>query len=323
MHIIVAVFGDPVWTLPVEEVERLRAMFPAHTFTDARSVEALAAAMPGADVAFSGRIDADLLALAPRLCWVQSPAAGVGRLLSPLMRASEVILTNARGIHADPIAEHVLGVTLALARHLHEAVRCQIESRWAKLSMSSFVTLRGRRMGIVGFGAIGSAVAARAAALGMRVSALRRTAAPVGVPGVDRAYGPAGLDDLVAESDVVVVAAPLTAATHGLIGRRELRLMKPGAFLVNIARGKLVREAELADELARGTIAAAALDVFEHEPLDPASPLWRLPNVIITPHTSGFFPEYWRLAVDVFADNLRRFEAGAPLVNVVDKAAGY
>jgi len=323
MHIIVAVFGDPIWTLPVEEVERLRAMFPAHTFTDARSVEALAAAMPGADVAFSGRIDADLLALAPRLCWVQSPAAGVGRLLSPLMRASEVILTNARGIHADPIAEHVLGVTLALARHLHEAVRCQIESRWAKLSMSSFVTLRGRRMGIVGFGAIGSAVAARAAALGMRVSALRRTAAPVGVPGVDRAYGPAGLDDLVAESDVVVVAAPLTAATHGLIGRRELRLMKPGAFLVNIARGKLVREAELADELARGTIAGAALDVFEHEPLDPASPLWRLPNVIITPHTSGFFPEYWRLAVDVFADNLRRFEAGAPLVNVVDKAAGY
>ncbi|RPJ85096.1 MAG: D-2-hydroxyacid dehydrogenase [Acidobacteria bacterium] len=323
MNILVSVFGDRVWTLPVEEVDRLRAIFPQHHFTDARDPDALAAAVGEADVALTTRIGADLLPIAPRLRWIQSPAAGVGLMMNPKMRESPVVLTNSRGLHVDPIAEHVVGVTIALARHLHAAVRNQAQAVWAKPAMASFKTLRGRRMGIVGFGAIGSAVAARVAGLGMLVSALTRTGRPVTSPAVDRAYSAGQLPELLAESDVVLISAPSTPETAGLIGRRELRLMKRTAFLVNVSRGRLVREAELAEELACGTIAGAALDVFEREPLDAASPLWRLPNVIVTPHTSAFSPEYWTAAVDFFADNLRRFEAGLPLVNVVDKEAGY
>ena len=125
------------------------------------------------------------------------------------------------------------------------------------------------------------------------------------------------------DPDVVVVAAPLTAETRGLIGAAQLRRMKPGAILINVSRGKLLREAEVAEALAKHTIAGAALDVFEHEPLDPASPLWDLPNVVITPHTSAFRRDYWEAAVALFADNLERFLRGLPLVNLVDKAAGY
>ncbi len=323
LKIVVAVFGDPVWSLPPAEVDRLRLAFPHHDFTHAQDEEALAAAMPEADVALSTRIDAPLLAIAPRLCWVQSPAAGVGRMMTPAMRASKVIVTNTRGVHAVPIAEHVIGVTIALARHLHTAIRNQASCSWSKPAMDSFTTLSGRRMGIVGLGAIGSAVAERAGALGMKVSGLRRSGAPVTIAAVDRIYGREGLAGLLAESDVVVVSAPSTPETSGLIGARELRQMKPTAFLINVARGRLLREAEVAEELGRGTIAGAALDVFDHEPLDPSSPLWRLPNVIITPHTSAFSPDYWRAAVDLFADNLRRFETGQPLLNVVDKIAGY
>ncbi|MFB3852245.1 MAG: D-2-hydroxyacid dehydrogenase [Vicinamibacterales bacterium] len=323
MNILVSVFGDPVWTLPYEEVDRLKTIFPQHRFVDARDPDALASALPEADVALTTRIDRNLLPLAVHLRWIQSPAAGVGLMMNDRMRESPVVLTNARGLHVDPIAEHAIGVTIALARHLHVAIRNQAQGNWAKPAMASFTTLRGRRMGVVGFGAIGSAIASRAACLGMAISALTRSGRPVSAPGVDRAYSCTQLPELLAESDVVVICAPSTPETSGLIGRRELRLMKPTAFLVNVSRGRLVREAELAEELAAGTIAGAALDVFEREPLDVRSPLWQLPNVIVTPHTSAFSPEYWTAAVDLFAENLRRFEAGRPLLNVVDKVAGY
>jgi len=136
-------------------------------------------------------------------------------------------------------------------------------------------------------------------------------------------YPASELRRFLGECDVVVVAAPLTAETRGLIGRDELRAMRRDGVLVNVSRGKLLREAEVAEELASGTIAGAALDVFEHEPLDPGSPLWDLPNVVITPHTSAFRRDYWQVTVDLFADNLERFLRGEPLVNVVDKEAGY
>jgi phosphoglycerate dehydrogenase-like enzyme len=323
MNILVAVFSDPAWSLPPEQVERLRRIFPHHRFEFARSEPELLEGLTSADIAFSGQITGAALARAPRLRWVQSPAAGVGRLLSPELRARDIIVTNARGIHGAPIAEHVLGVSIALARQFGIAMRDQVAHRWQKPRIAEIMTLAGRRMGIVGLGAIGTAVARMAASAGMRVSGLRRNPDHPPVAFVDLVYRPGQLDELLAASDIVVLAAPLTPETSGMIGSRELRLMKRDAFLVNVARGKLVREDELARELAAGTIGGAALDVFEHEPLDPASPLWDLPNVIITPHTSAFFTGYWELAVDLFAQNLRRFENGEPLVNVVDKGAGY
>jgi phosphoglycerate dehydrogenase-like enzyme len=323
MDVLVAAFGDPVWFIPLADVDRLRRRFPQHRFIHATTGDALREGVRAADVALSSMIGGDLLPLAARLRWVHSPAAGVGRLLSPPMLARDIVVTNSRGLHGVPIAEHVIGVTIALSRQLPAAVRRQARHEWHKPAMAELRTLAGRHVGIIGLGAVGGAIARLASAVGMRVSALRRHPDRPAPDVLDAVFGPADLLLLLARSDVVVVACPLTEETRGLIGSRELRGMKREALLVNVARGKLVREDDLVTELRAGTIAGAALDVFEHEPLDPDSPLWDLPNVLITPHTSAFFADYWSLATDLFAENLRRFERGEPLLNVVDKAAGY
>ena len=272
---------------------------------------------------FLGRLKAPALARAARLSWVHSPAAGVGSLLFPEMVESRVIITNSRGLHGQAMAEHVIGVSIALLRQFHVAVRSQLAHRWSRTDLSDIRMLRGRCMGIIGLGAVGSAVATAAAALGMRVIAARRHVDRPRPSAVEAVYPPSDLPKLLAISDVVVLALPHTGETRELIGSREIRLMKRDAILVNIARGRLVRAEDLADELARGTIAGAALDVFEHEPLNEASPLWDLPNVLITPHTSGFREDYWEAAVELFAQNLGRYERGEPLLNLVDKSLGY
>ena len=274
-------------------------------------------------MAFLSQMKPDEFATASRLRWIQSPAAGVASLLFPELRDSAVALTNARGIHGDAMAEHVIGVTIVLFRQIHLAIRRQRDRDWAKEGLTRFRTLRGRTMGIVGLGAIGTAVAERAAALGAHVIAVRRNVSAPRPAFVSAVHPPEALDAVLGRADALVLTAPLTGETHGLIGSNEIRRMKPDAILVNVARGKLVREDELAAELARSTIAGAALDVFEHEPLAASSPLWDLPNVVITPHTSAFRDDYWPLAVDLFAANLLLFERGEALVNQVDKAAGY
>ena len=323
MHILVYIAGVPVWTIPPSQVDRLQHLFPQHRFVNAASAQQALDEVAGADVVFSSLVTPPLLAAATHLRWIHSPAAGVGRMLFRELRASDVVLTNSSGLHAIPIAEHVFGLAVALARKFQVAVRRQSEHRWAQEEIGHVGLLHGHRLGIVGLGAIGSAVARLGVAFGMRVAAVRRRPEMPGPPGVEQVLGTSRLDELLATSDYVVIAAPLTAETGGLIGSRELRLMKPAAFLINVARGKLVREHELVDELRKGTIAGAGLDVLDHEPLDPASPLWDLPNVIITPHTSGFFAGYWDAVTDMFADNLRRYDRREPLFNVVDKEAGY
>src|SRR5437870_4201844 len=188
---------------------------------------------------------------------------------------------------------------------------------------TSIRTLQGRRMGIVGLGSIGLEVARLASAIGMQVSAIRRRAELPRPDGVDDVLPPERLGDLLGTSDVVVLSAPLTASTRRLIGSREIEQMKPGAFLVNVGRGKLVDDDAIVDALRTGRLGGAALDVFTREPLDPSSPYWELPNVIITPHISGAMEDYWTPLVALFAENLRRFQQGQPLLNVVDKHAGY
>jgi phosphoglycerate dehydrogenase-like enzyme len=323
VKILTSVVPDGVWVLPPEQVERLRRQFPDLTIVDAPARDERLRELADTDVAFLSRLKPDEFAEAPRLKWIQSPAAGVGGLLFPELRVSSVIVTNARGLHGEPVAEHVVAVTIVLFRQIHQAIRRQAAHVWRQESLDAFQTLVGSTMGVVGLGAIGGAVADKAAALGMRVVAVRRRAAAARPLAVSAVYPPDQLPRLLEEADVVVLAAPLTAETGGLIGAAELRRMKPNAILINVARGRLVREDELAAELARGTIAGAALDVFEHEPLAPDSPLWELPNVIVTPHTSAFRSDYWKAAVDMFADNLARYLRGAPLRNVVDKGAGY
>jgi phosphoglycerate dehydrogenase-like enzyme len=323
MKIVTSVYTDTVWTLPPGEVDRLRQAFPHLAIVNAPSRDERLRELPDADVAFLSQLKPDEFAVASRLRWIQSPAAGVAGLLFPELRDSAVALSNARGIHGDAMAEHVIGVTIVLFRQIHLALRRQVNREWAKEGLARFRMLRGRTIGVVGLGAIGTAVADRAAALGADVVAVRRTVSAPRPASVSAVYPPEALDTVLGLADALVLTAPLTGETRGLIGSEQIRRMKPDAILVNVARGKLVREDELARELALGTIAGAALDVFEHEPLAATSPLWDLPNVVITPHTSAFRDDYWPLAVDLFASNLRRFERGEPLANLVDKTAGY
>jgi D-2-hydroxyacid dehydrogenase (NADP+) len=323
MNVLVAIYGSRPWNIPPVHVEYLRRRFPHVTFAHAASEPEVMAHIANADVGFLGRLRAPAFARARRLRWVHSPAAGVGNLMFPELIASDVIVTNSRGMHGAVIAEHVIGVAIVMFRKIHVALRAQAVHRWEKAELSDIRALRGRSMGIVGLGAVGTAVADAASAMGMRVSATRRRVTAPRPASVEVVYPPSQLPELLAASDVVVLAAPSTDATRDLIGSTEIRWMKRDAILINVARGRLVREDDLAVELSRGTIAGAALDVFAQEPLDATSPLWDLPNVLITPHTSGFREDYWEAAVELFADNLTRFEAGGRLLNVVDKAAGY
>ena len=325
MIVLIAIISPaPAWVMPDGHVDRLRAEFPQHIFIEASDRDAIRRLLPEADVAFASYVDRDAFASAARLKWVQSPAVGVGRLMYPELLASPVILTSARGIRARSMAEHVIGVTIALARQFQATIRAQAAHRWAQEELEAATrTLYGLRMGIVGLGAIGREVVKIAAPFGFRVTAIRRRAGEPVPDGVDAVWTPDRLPDLLAQSDVVVLAAPRTPETKRLIGRAQIERMKPGALLVNVARGKLVDDDALIDALRDGRLGGAALDVFSEEPLDPSSPYWDLPNVIVTPHTSGAMQDYWTPLVELFADNLRRFEKGEPLLNVVDKVAGY
>ena len=325
MNVVVGVISPaPAWTLPRRFIDDLRRDFPQHAFLDAWDRDTLRRLLPEADVAFTPFVDRDIFASASRLRWVQSPAVGVGSLMFPELLASAVVLTSARGIRARSIAEHVLGVTLALARQLPATLRAQTAHRWAQEELETAAhTLQGARMGIVGLGAIGLEVVKLAAPFGLRVTAIRRRAGEPPPDGVEAVWTPDRLPDLLAHSDVVVLAAPHTPETKRLIGRAQLDRIKPGALLVNVARGKLIDDEAVIAALRDGRLGGAALDVFSQEPLDASSPYWDLPNVIITPHTSGAMKDYWTPLVALFADNLRRFEKGEALLNVVDKVAGY
>jgi D-2-hydroxyacid dehydrogenase (NADP+) len=326
-NILVGVISPaPIWIIPQPFVDRIRRDFPQHHILEAWDREAIRRQLPDADAAFTPFVDRDIFPSASRLRWIQSPAVGVGGLMFPELVASNVIVTNARGIRARAIAEHVIGVTIALARQLPVAIRAQAAHRWAQEELEgpgAVRALHGMRLGIVGLGAIGTEVAKIAGALGIRVAAIRRRAEQSRPEGVDTVWPPERLLDLLGSSDVVLLALPHTPETRQLIGRREIAAMKRGAFLVNVARGKLIDDEALVEGLRSGQVGGAALDVFTSEPLNRDSPYWDMTNVIVTPHTSGSMDDYWTPLVDLFSHNLRRFEAGHPLLNVVDKALGY
>ncbi len=327
MNVLVLIHSPFVmWNIPAAQRDRIAAAFPQHRFLHARDDGEGLTLIRDADVAFSSQVHPDQLAAATRLRWIHSPAAGVGGMLYPQMVQSPVVLTNSRGLAADTIAEHALAVTLAMFRRVHVAVRRQGERRWAQDELAAGVpnrSISGARVLIVGLGAIGRAVGARFEALGAEVYGIRRRVDANIAMAIARVAGPERLRELLPAFDVVVVCAPQTAQTHHMIGAPELAVMKRDALLVNVSRGQLVDEAALVDALRANRIGGAALDVFEHEPLATDSALWNLPNVLITPHTSGFRPDHWDAATDLFSENLRRFEAGQPLRNLVDKQAGY
>jgi phosphoglycerate dehydrogenase-like enzyme len=288
-------------------------------------MEELREALRDAEVLFSfwgGGIAqmTDFREQAPRLRWVQLTHAGAERV-DPRLIEQGITFTTAGGLAATPIAEFVMAYVLMFSKGWPGLFRSQQQHRYARFMPREVL---GKTVGIVGMGYIGGEVARLAKAFGCRVIGMRRSFTQRGPDAVaDEGVPPGDLDYLLAESDFVVIAAPLTAETRGMIGAEQLRRMKRSAYLINIARGALVDEAALIQALKEGVIAGAGLDVFAQEPLPPESELWDLDNVLISPHVSGGTEIYNKRATDIFCDNLRRFLAGQPLFNVVDPARGY
>ncbi|MEI7554501.1 D-2-hydroxyacid dehydrogenase [Candidatus Chlorohelix sp.] len=277
-----------------------------------------------AEVIFGGFLKEEQFLVARMLRWIHAPFAGVNRILEiPQLVESEVILTNAAGIMAGALADQVMGYIILHARHLLEQRDYQKQHKWvSNWNQNQPAALAGKTLGIIGYGKIGREIAKRARAFDMRVIATKRILdAPY--PELDRLYPDTELKKLLAESDYIVVAAPLTPQTKGLIGYAEFELMKRTAYFINIARGALVKEAEMVEALKDALISGAALDVFETEPLPNDSPIWELPNVFITPHSSGNFDGFLPATAEFFCQNLHRWLNGETLLNIVNKRLGY
>ncbi|HVM24995.1 MAG TPA: D-2-hydroxyacid dehydrogenase [Candidatus Limnocylindrales bacterium] len=277
-----------------------------------------------AEVLLVGAVPASVLdhvvERSPRLRWIHSASAGVDRIATPLVRDRALIVTNARGVFSRPIAEYVVMMSLAVARRLPQLLELQRERTWQPLRGRELAELA---IGIVGFGSIGVEIARLLEPFGCRVLATRRHPERGSELANVELYGLDQLDEVLRASDVVVVAAPLTDDTAGLIGAEQLAQMREDAWLINIARGRLIDELALRRALESGWIGGAVLDVFTEEPLAGDSPLYRTPNLVITPHTSWASDRVVERSVDLFVDNLRRHLAGEPMRNVVDLAAGY
>jgi phosphoglycerate dehydrogenase-like enzyme len=262
-----------------------------------------------------------LLARCPELRWVHSATAGVERVLTPSAARRGLLITNARGVFSRPIAEYVLMMLLAVVRRLPQLLELQRERTWQPLAARE---MRDVTVGIVGLGSIGKAVAMLASAFGSRVIATRRQGpGDASVGGVERILPHDRLPELLAESDFVVLALPLTATTDRLMDGARLAMMKPGAWLINVARGRLVDERALVRVLRDGQIGGAVLDTILEEPLPPTSPLWSTPNLIITPHTSWSSGRVLDRSIALFCENLERYGEGEPLINAVDPTVGY
>jgi len=325
------------------DLERIREAAPGARLVTV-STEGLAdGPLDDVEVLLRGFLTAEafdrLLLRAPRMAWVHSASAGVERVLTPASLERGLVITNARGVFSRPIAEYVLMMILAVSRRLPQLLELQREHTWQPLEGAE---LRDVTVGIVGLGSIGRAVGALATAFGCRVVAVRRRteagadAHPsdagvthehddraLGEIMLDRVLGPEALPELLAESDFIVLAAPLTPETEDMINDETLAHVKPGAWLINVARGRLVDEHALLRALRDGSLGGAVLDAFREEPLPATSPFYDLPNVIVTPHTSWSSGRVLDRSVGLFCENLRRFRRGEPLLNVVDTGAGY
>jgi phosphoglycerate dehydrogenase-like enzyme len=281
-----------------------------------------------AEAYFGFGVTADLLAAARRLRWVHTAAAGVGNVLKSGIADTDILLTNAAGIHSIPIAEFIIGGLLHFMRGLDVAIDQQRRGEWSKAFFvadeSPLRELGDTRVLIVGTGGIGGATATRLSALGATCIGVRRRP-ELGAPaGFSSVVGPAALDDEMARAEVLVLAAPLTAGTSRLMTRARLERLPRGAIVVNVARGALMDEEAVADLLGNGWLRGAVLDVFNEEPLSPQSRLWGLRSALVVPHVSPVSPgRFWPRSLDLFLDNWHRYATGQPLRNVVDKHAGY
>ncbi len=274
--------------------------------------------LPESDVLLGFRFPAAPWDRCARLGWIHVAASGAEFLLPLRDRLAGVTVTNSRGIHGAPIAEYAIAAMVMLHSDFPAFFRAQADRQWQRRPVR---TLSGRTLGILGLGAIGSAIALRAAAFGMEVQGVSRSGRAV--PGCAAAGTPDALHAMLAKCDFVAVTLPLTEETRGILDDRAFDAIKPGAFLVNASRGGVVDEQAMIRALASGRLAGACVDVFEAEPLPTDSPLWSMRNVILTPHVAGMREDYVERVLDIFAENLAAFEAKRPMRNVFDLERGY
>lgn len=318
-------FGAPLSASMIREIESVGGVRVVQLTGDGRVHDGADGALERATVLFRSDLSAGmlehLLRRAPNLRWIHSLSAGIERVAIPAVAERGLLVTNGRGVFSRPIAEYVVMMLLAIARRLPQLLELQRERTWQPLGGRELSELT---LGIVGYGSIGSEVARLLDPFGMRILATRRhPERGAGELHNVELIAPQRLGELLAASDVVLVALPLTAATTGVIGANELQQMRPTAWLMNVARGQLIDEEALRRALREGRLGGAVLDVFVEEPLPPDSPLYGTPNVVITPHTSWASDLVAQRTMDLFTTNLRRFLAGEELLNLVDLAAGY
>ncbi len=315
-----------LWTAPTWLGERLRADFPGQTFFQTSSLNDLGDAIADADVLFGWSIRPEQFSRAQRLRWIHSSAAAVNQLMFPELIASDVVVTNARSVHAPVVAEHALALVLALSKRLPQCRDYQNSATWAQQAIfTDKPTVRevdGATVVLIGLGSIGREFTRRARALGMRVIAVREHPEK-GNDGADEVLGRDQLRPVLGQADFVVLAAPLTPGTRHIIDTGALSAMRPDAYLVNVGRGPLIDDDALIRALSEGRIGGAALDVFAEEPLPADSPYWQMKNVFITPHIAAVTEKMWERHYDLIAENLKLFLAGKPLRGIVDKSKGY
>ncbi len=306
--------GGPI---SAEQFDRIRQSVPDADLVHCPLPSDIEAHLHTAEVV-AGSVPGGLLARSPGLKWIQGWAAGTDGLLSPEWLASSVIVTSCKSNGAWSLAEHALMLMLMLNRDMPRWSRAQAEHRW---DYWRHPEINGLTCGIIGLGFSGQDLAQKAKAFHMRVVGIRRTPRPT--PDVDRVYTRAELPEMLAESDFVVVTAPRTPETLGMLGDDEFLAMKKSAFYVCISRGGIAKDDSLLRALREGWIAGAGLDAHSTEPLPPDSPFWTAPNTIVTPHGAASTPKSRERGIDIFIDNLRRYIGGQSLVNIVDKSAGY
>jgi len=315
-----------LWRSPPELAAAVRQRWPEMRVLDLPHYDRISSELPDTDIFVGLALRPEQLRQAPRLKWVHATSAGVAQLMYPEFRSSGIVLTNASGVHAPAMAEHIVGMIVAMARNFPGSIRFQLQRKWSQQEIwdgpSRPRELSGGVALVVGFGAVGRAVAERLHAFGMHIWAVTRSG-KAGTSLAERVFPAAELNEALPSADCVILAAPETPETQHLIGAEQLAAMKRSAFLVNVARGSLVDQGALITALEKRAIAGAALDVASPEPLPPESPLWSLENVLITPHTSGISERNWLRQTELLLDNLERWFNGQPLRNRVDVDRGY
>jgi D-2-hydroxyacid dehydrogenase (NADP+) len=314
------------WNAPAWFAERLRQEFPHVRVVHLPDYARVDEEIVDAEIVIAWSIRPEQVAAATKLRWIHSPAAAVHQLMFPELVNSEILLTNAREVHGPVVAEHVVALVFALAKKIQGSVRLQDRHVWGQQilwdELPHVREVAGATLGVVGLGSIGRPVVKNAKALDMRVIAVREHPEK-GSEGSDAVFGPAGIDEVFRQADYIVLAAPVTDSTRAIANAARLGVMKPDACLINVGRGPLVDESALIAALRGKKIGGAALDVFPKEPLAADSPLWDVPNLLITPHTAALTDKLWERHYTLFSENLRRYLGRQPLLAVVDKRRGY